>query len=410
MGSLAAQAGLLVCALAALSSAAAPSGADVGVLGQKPLEPILFQEIDNTSPRRPRGLDVWLPTNAPNATEYRAYSSKGFAGGRGISIITTRQRIASFAHVSRSPDTNTHSSGLFEKREVPGKGRGLFATKWIRRGDRLFTETPILLIDDSVYVKGVSMVEALEDEAIGKLPPDAQEAFWSLHAKPSVAHAATARIDPNAFEIPLGQANYYGVFPDISLINHECRPNTAYEFDAKTLTHSVYAIMDIPPGAELSLTYIDVTRTREERMERLRHGWGFNCTCSSCSLQAELSDASDKRLVQIDDLESRLGNGGWEFASLEMAEALISLYQQEQLDIWLSSAYGYAALMHCAEGNYWKTIRYAHLAVESHLLNASPSDIPLANMRKIAKDPTKESCWLIRVRGGTGTDDEVQSR
>ncbi len=43
----------------------------------------------------------------------------------------------------------------------------------------------------------------------------------------------------------------------VSRMNHGCQPNCAYFFDPATLTQNVYAVIDIMPGEELTLGYIE---------------------------------------------------------------------------------------------------------------------------------------------------------
>lgn len=47
------------------------------------------------------------------------------------------------------------------------------------------------------------------------------------------------------------------VFPLVSRLNHECRPNCAYYFDHTTFSHKVIAVCDIVPGEELTISYYE---------------------------------------------------------------------------------------------------------------------------------------------------------
>lgn len=158
----------------------------------------------------------------------------------------------------------------------------------------------------------------------------------------------------------------------------------------------MHAITDIAPGTEITITYLDPHMPRQKRLTKLSSLWGFNCSCSLCSLHPELARASDERLGQIADLRDRLED--WKTAPPQMLQTLISLYEQERLHAPSSSAYWYAAMTSCAEGLYWDTIRYARLAIELGLLDYGFRDESFQLMRKLAEEPEKATCWLGRLK------------
>ncbi|KAK2591723.1 hypothetical protein QQS21_010577 [Conoideocrella luteorostrata] len=380
--------------VSALATAVDAKIEQLNFLCQTPVRPLSFSEPPAV-PKTSQGLSPF----ASNASKpYHVYSAPGFADGRGISIITSPDRIKHFQRVAPfAPGTNDHTSPPYKEELVAGKGRGLVATKMFHRGDKIFADTPILLIDADIFEDSEDLWVTLEEEAVRKLPLESQRKFWELHGQP-VQNPIAGRIDPNAFELNTANATYYAVLPEIARLNHDCRPNAAYFFDQDTLTHHVHAITDIPPGTELSITYIDPTMHRKKRVRKLLRNWGFQCSCSQCSASAHLSQASDRRLSQIVDLSERLEDGGWENASPEMAEALVSLYEQERLYASGSESYTYAALTYCAEGKLGPTIKYAHLAVEYGILDNGFHDVDVEDMRELADAPEKQDCWMQKMR------------
>ncbi|KAL7946052.1 SET domain-containing protein [Trichoderma barbatum] len=337
-----------------------------------------------------------------NTETFCVFSSKGFAGGRGISILTTPDRVESLQQLPAFVDAhslfgiNEQPSPPFEERELPGRGRGLIANKMLHRGDRIFAHTPILLLDGESFgdLEKEEWLD-LEHSAVNNLPPKTQKLFSELYGRP-VTDPVSDRIDTNAFVLNMDDVTYYAVFPEIARLNHDCRPNAAYFFDKQTLTHYVHAITDITPGTEITITYIDPHMPRQKRLKKLSSLWGFDCSCSLCSLHPDLAHESDERLDQIATISERLED--WETAPPQMAQALISLYEQERLHAPSSSAYWYAALTSCAEGLYWDTIRYARLAIELGVLDYGFKDESFDLMRKLAKEPEAEACWLARFK------------
>ena len=82
-----------------------------------------------------------------------------------------------------------------------------------------------------------------------------------------------------------------------SLLNHECLPNTARfdGFDARTPAGTpgdtslrFVALHDIPAGEELTASYFPLTCTYEERQQRCRDVYGFECRCARCQVRLSL--------------------------------------------------------------------------------------------------------------------------
>lgn len=429
MGAPAPRAILLLCAAASLGQAYFQIAKELLPLAQTPLHPLVLGEPGPAcavSPLTPLGSGLAQNTS----DDFLVYHSPGFAGGRGISIVTTPARIQRFAKVRAPSYANDFSSPPYEERPMPGKGRGLVATKTLHRGDRIFADTPILLLDaeafgggdddddddyddnqDDKEVEGVEVGEEQEEDdihselaalAVSKLPPAMQRQFWNLHAQAG-DDAVMDRIDPNAFELHIGGDTFFGVLPEMARLNHDCRPNAVYSFDAATLTQRVHALADIAPGEEISITYISPAQSRAERLEALRASWGFECSCSACSLPPELTALSDRRVAETERLLERLrgehGDGEDEQKQKpQVAEALVSLFRQERL--WADAHEGWvlAARAYCAAGNYWDTLRHAHLAAEASALWGGAGSPDAVEMARLAEAPEGEACWMKAVK------------
>lgn len=158
-----------------------------------------------------------------NAETFCVFSFNAFAGGRGISVLTTPNRIESlqklpaFANANALTDINERLSPPFEERELPERGRGLIANKTLHRGDRIFAHTPILMLDGESFgdLERNEWLE-LEHAAVNSLPPKTKEMFSALYGR-QVTDPVSDRIDTNAFELELDDVTYYAVFPEISV-------------------------------------------------------------------------------------------------------------------------------------------------------------------------------------------------
>lgn len=158
-----------------------------------------------------------------NAKMFCVFSSYGFADGRGISILTTPDRVESlqqlpaFSDVDALSGINEQVSPPFEETELPGRGRGIIANKALHRGDRIFSHTPILMLDGESFgdLEKKQWLE-LEHTAVSNLPPKTRKMFSALYGRP-VADPVSDRIDTNAFELELDEVVFYAVFPEIAV-------------------------------------------------------------------------------------------------------------------------------------------------------------------------------------------------
>ena len=86
----------------------------------------------------------------------------------------------------------------------------------------------------------------------------------------------------NAFRVTLADSTPIGLCfePSVSFANHSCMPNTAIMFDGRYMT--LRALDPIKEGEQISISYIDVTQTRDERRQELKDRYFFTCYCDKC--------------------------------------------------------------------------------------------------------------------------------
>lgn len=342
-------------------------------------------------------------SNEKTPEPYCVFSDQSFASGRGIFIATTKtlayamlEKLA-FTNSKLLEDVNRYENPPFEQREFPGKGRGLVANKTLHRGDRIFASTPVLITDSDLYALSTSERLALLYRGVDTLPPSTQVGFWEL-----LGHfnddPVDDRINTNNFDVTIDGIAQQALFPEIAMLNHDCRPNAAYFWDEQMMTHYIHAIRDIHPGEEITITYIDNEKDRKTRMRRLENNWGFKCSCSACTAHENLAAESDSRLYQITALAKALDD--WTSSSSatpEIAKLLISLYEQERLDASLATAYKYAAEVCSSFGKRWEAMKYARLSVELSMLDKGFRDGDVREMKKMSKDPEMSWSWKKRV-------------
>lgn len=126
--------------------------------------------------------------------------------------------------------------------------------------------------------------------------------------------------------------------------------------------------------------------------------WGFTCSCPRCSQRVEMTAASDDRIRQIRRIHKQLQDySAGSAATPQMADLMVSLYEQERLDGAIYEAYAFAAIEWNGVGEPWKAVRYARLAIEFGLAAVGPKDRDVIEMMQLAEDPFGHWSWMLRT-------------
>ena len=211
-------------------------------------------------------------------------------------------------------------------RDVPGKGKGLVATRRIAKGTRILSEQPLIqippLADMAELCHDEEKREIVRDFIDGRFPADRRKAFFALHnAFPNGADAKyVGRLRTNGFRLSTlrngpfhhdldgegdssDEEEEHGepiaVFRNASRINHDCESNAHNMWNEITERYTVHALRDIDAGEEITVNYTCYTAcfcTRHQRQTVLREQYAFDCSCRLCSLPLEESLAHDAKV------------------------------------------------------------------------------------------------------------------
>ncbi|EHA46020.1 hypothetical protein MGG_02943 [Pyricularia oryzae 70-15] len=176
---------------------------------------------------------------------------------------------------------------MYELRNSPGKGKGLFASaSGVRQGDRIIAEAPILTVDLARFRLPPAELELHLEEKLQSLEADKRADFMSL---------STNGADENN---PLSSRKAVpAVFRNASRLNHSCVPNCHFSWDRVTRTCLVHAITDVSPGDELTVAY-DSRGTAQTTAE-METTMGFRCACPRCSLPSDEVARSNERRREL---------------------------------------------------------------------------------------------------------------
>ncbi len=89
-------------------------------------------------------------------------------------------------------------------------------------------------------------------------------------------------------------------------------------------------------------------------------------------------------------------------ATPDMAELLISLYQQENLWGMMYEAFTHAALEYNGAGEPWMATKYAQLAGGIGIPAVGEDHSDVVEMESLAEDPWSHWSWMLRTKKGMG--------
>ena len=150
----------------------------------------------------------------------------------------------------------------------------------------------------------------------------------------------------------------------------------------------IYAIRDIGVGEEVTVSYIPLLKSTEERRGRLAQ-YGFVCQCEACRDDSG-GDKRRKRIAnRLEDLEGKVGrrseNAVVSEKRAENAVELVGMVEKEGLGDYLSRAYHLAAVFNEQQGRMDDAEMWARRELEILSLAEADSKESLAAKEFIDK-------------------------
>ncbi|KAF5361020.1 hypothetical protein D9756_004833 [Leucocoprinus leucothites] len=293
--------------------------------------------------------------------------------------------------------------------DLPGRGKGLLASRDIKQGERVLREKPLFVVPRQIS----SSPTALIAESLGELNQDEQDAFFNLsyvhfpqHLDPTKHRdqVALAIFQTNA----VAAGDGVGIFPRMARINHGCSSafNVVYTWREKEEALYVHALKPISKGEELLTSYTNSKRSRHHRRAFLAEHYGFECECSVCSLPKEESEASDERLEAISEAYERLAS--WGQGRINGADAIAhvrKIWQLEDEEGYWSERGRLAAdgaWVAAAHSDVAATREWAQIAVEWYSYEVGADSEQVEEMRQVALQPEGHSAWGTHRRLDVG--------
>ncbi|KAG6090851.1 hypothetical protein E4U30_007881 [Claviceps sp. LM220 group G6] len=282
-------------------------------------------------------------------------------------------------------------------RDIPGKGKGLVATREIPKGTRILSEQPLLTLPDNVPAEEVPDLLCRQWVSVNI---DQRTAYLSLHNNFADGIKKGGSQFVGIFYSnchPFGRGDKSAIFLEASRINHDCESNAEAEWNPNIKRQTVHAIRDIHAGEEITLCYelYHDTRVSEQRSFEKQHH--FVCSCHTCNLPAEQRQERDRKLLQISNLSKAFQKTVYlcpPIMSLQYLDAQIRIYSElnrEAHDVAL--VYEYAADLTISQGDLARGRVFAQKAESIHKI-VRGSDSPMTiHFADLARDPTRHDMY-----------------
>ncbi|TLD24249.1 hypothetical protein PspLS_06308 [Pyricularia sp. CBS 133598] len=334
---------------------------------------------------------------------YCVFTNPNFGNG-GIVLVTTKGNAKRVKALR--PDTATTSQEgkntkkPFRAQAIAGKGIGLVAKRPIAKGELIMAETPAILVHKLALEEPTDIYFPGLELAVSKMTAPTRKTFMAQGTQGDFqgAMGIMDRLFTNSFQMALsgvGADNkagfHYGNFPNVSKLNHDCRPNMVFHID-NNLVHRTHAVRDIQPGEELTISYVEQMDPARDRQARTRSSLGFVCGCSHCSLSASEAAASERRIRRIKKLEESLGRAvevkfgeGEAKKKVALVEELLGLYEVERLESKVAGAWMLAARVYDKAEDGELAKKFAALAAKGLEMERGKSFPDVESMKRLAQ-------------------------
>lgn len=291
----------------------------------------------------------------------------------------------------------------FKAVDLPGKGKGLVATRDITQGELLIKERPLFRVPLQTSSSPSQLIWA----SVQELDQSARKAFMKL-SYVKFPKEADPQMHPEEVALAIFQTNAVsagdavGIFPRMARLNHGCAGsfNSMYTWREDEGVLVVHALKNISKGQELLTTYFNTKQPKAQRRAYLAERYGFECKCSVCSLPGELSRASDDRLSRMETLYGRFS--GWGVGEITGVEAVETAHE-----IWkLGGEEGYwsergrlgadAVWVAAAHADYEAVKEWAAAAIQWYGYEIGTDSKEVIEMRRILAEPSSHRAWGSR--------------
>ncbi|EJD45642.1 SET domain-containing protein [Auricularia subglabra TFB-10046 SS5] len=203
-----------------------------------------------------------------------------------ISDPKTRQYLRAHPLFNTSLHVEPHTSQFaFRIADIPGCGKGLVATRLIKKGECILREPPLLVSTHAVHTDTMKSFHQTLDQYMHYRSLIALDSLANSHEAIEGVSPRIGIIRTNAIgvKLPTSDSPLAGTFELISRLNHSCDQNVTFQWSYKDFQGSIWSDRAIQPGEELTINYVDNPRApKKVRQAELLKKFKVACTCKKC--------------------------------------------------------------------------------------------------------------------------------
>ncbi|KAG6026462.1 hypothetical protein E4U19_002587 [Claviceps sp. Clav32 group G5] len=314
---------------------------------------------------------------------------------------------------------STVNESLYVLQDIPGKGKGLVATRNIPKGTRIISEQALFTILD---YENLSLDERkrLVCQQFDALSRDEKDTFMSLDntcpfndsEEQCFGIFITSRLhlgDGLRFSEESASA---GIFPETCRINHDCESNAYNVWNENIERHTVHAIRDIRSGEEITMNYVSNVLKRKVRQTRLQESFGFTCSCRICSLPEAQSQQRDRMVETAIGLDKRAQAMRWEspLEALSCCRTSLMCHNSDERreDADFVTAYGNTAQLFILHGDLARARFFAGKAAAVSRTIFGNDNETTVHFTTLALDPSRHSDYGVSMKWKTAVDEQPQ--
>lgn len=223
----------------------------------------------------------------------------------------------------KTDENNNELNDSVEIRDTDGKHFGLFACENFKRGQMILSEEPFIKVLENNFK------DAEIDEYAKLLLETFTDSFFPNDDERTFVGVMRTNM------LPLGKrSKNFGIFENISRINHSCLPNVCHFWDKETQREQIFCLRDIKKDEEILTSYCDLYADKETRRQTLKKGFNFECECVLCSMVGDDQKKSDIRrriLKKLDEEIPALATSRQIPEALEKVDQLIKVLDEENM-------------------------------------------------------------------------------
>jgi hypothetical protein len=303
---------------------------------------------------------------------------------------------------------------LYVLQEVPGKGKGLIATREISKGTCILSEKSIIRVSKVVLDDDHNRhtLSASIGRQVDALPLDQRRSFLSLRNiyMDGIASQYLVIVRTNALVFG-NDATERGIFLNACRIKHLCDNNAQKFWNDNSKRHTIHALRNIKKGEEITICYLGILSNRRSRQESLQRKFAFTCLCHLCSLSPDQSEQSDGRLEEIRSLKSQINEDGMmgilknPSKFLRCVDRQIQLYNEQGLNgAGLHRAFFNATQVTIANGDLARARTFAERAVYEGIVCEGRDSPAVILYKKLSYGSFKDEIYAISSRWKTTVD------